>query len=314
MAPLIDRVKYFFSKQILPHSAFLLSSRYLCGIQISPVEKNGKIKHHIILPLEQKVIQPSFFQKNIMNVVALREKIEEGKDRLRLKDQRVAFILPELSQKSFILSFDSFPSSRKEREDIIRFRIKRLMPLLPDDTRISYDLISSTSKGKIIATIARASVIREYEDFFSQFKLKVNVVSAPFLNLLNLLKKEKERDLMLINIEEDAFSLAAVINSEITLYRQKPLAIDFQDHKSLIQELGNIKQEIENTTNFVEDREKRRIASFWIRLGLLDSEEEIFSLLDGGVPFPFNRIESSLEFRLSLREKRILSPLIGQLL
>jgi hypothetical protein len=71
-------------------------------------------------------------------------------------------------------------------------------------------------------------------------------------------------------------------------------------------------KEVENTVNFVEDREKRKIRSFWVRLGLLE-EERILSQLQERSSLPVTGIESRLTANIGLREKKILSPLIGQI-
>ena len=312
MALFIDRMKSYFTRQRLTSSAFQLTSRYLSGIHIS--SKEGKIKNHFILPLERGVIQPSFTNKNIKNPALLEKKIKQGLKKLHLSDHKIACLIPELSLKAFVFSFDSLPSSRQEREQIIRFRVKKQIPLLPDDARLSFDMIRSNGSEKILVAVVRSSVIQEYEDFFSQLRLKVRAVGVPTLNLDYLINKEKERDLLLINIEEDSFSLVASVNSEIALYRLKPFILGSQKNVFGLQRIEDIVKEVENTINFIEDKEKKKINSLWVRLGLLEPEEEMFAHLKEKLSFPVKTIEGCLASGLGLREKKILSPLIGQIL
>lgn len=309
---LMNRIKDYFYQQPLPFSAVQLTSHYFSGIHVS--SRENRILHHFILPIEPDIIQPSFYKKNIMNETLLEPSIKEGIKRLHLSDHKIAFLLPESSQKAFIFSFDSFPSSAAEREQIIRFRIKKKMPLIPDDARLDFDMIQSNHNVMVVASIARTSVIKEYEDLFRHFKLKVGVIDVPFLSLTNLLNKEKENDVLIINIEGDSFTLIGFIDSRLVLYRQKSMVFNSRNMKSMAQGIDVLIQEIENTTNFIEDREKRKISSLWIRVGLIDSDDELFSHLSEKLAFPVKGIESLLDHRLPLKEKRILSPLIGQLL
>lgn len=310
MGLFFDRIKDYFTKQPFPHAAFHLTSRYISGIRVSP--KEGKIMNHFILPLEKGLIQPSFEKKNIKNSSLLEKKIEKELGKLHLHDHKVACLLPELSLRAFVFTFGSLPSSRPEREQVIRFRIKKQLPLLPQDTRFSFDVIKSNDSMKIFVAVARALIIQEYEELFSKFNLKVRTVGVPILGLHSLLDTDKEKDLLLINIEEDSLCLIAIIDSEIALYRMKPILSSSQDEKSEVRRIEHVVKEVENTVNFVEDREKRKIQSFCVRQGFFE-EEKILSHLQERSTLPVTGIESRLTERIGLREKKILSPLIGQI-
>jgi len=312
MALFTDKIKSYFIRQLLPSSAIQLTSSYLSGIHVS--SKEGNIKNHFIIPLEKGVIEPSFSNKNIKSPTLLEKKIKQGLEKLHLSDNKIACLIPELSLKAFVFSFDSLPSSREQRERIIRFRVKKQIPLLPDDARFSFDRLRSNSTSKILVAVARASIVQEYEDLFNKLRLKVRTVGVPTLSLYYLLNREEEKDLLLINIEEDSFSLIAGLNSEVVMYRLKPFISGSLTNVSGLQRVENIVKEVENTVNFVEDKEKKKVNSFRVRLGLLEPEEDMFLQLKEKFPLRAKVIEAGLTSKLGLREKTILSPLIGQIL
>lgn len=304
-------IKEYFTKPPLLHSAFYLSSGYLSGIHVS--SKDRKIKHHFITPLEKGVIQPSFNKKNIENGSLLEEKLKEGVEKLHLNDQKISCLVPELSMKAFVFSFDSLPPSMQEKGQIIRFRVKKQMAFLPEDARFSFEVIKSNHSEKVIVSLARASVIQEYEDFFRQLGLKVRVVNSPLFSLYNVVNKEKNGEFLLGNIEGDSLGLLAIIDSEIVLYRQKQIGLESEVDSPSGQQIENITREIENTANFVEDKEKRKITSLLVRLGLVGEKEETFSQLKRKLSFPVERIDVSYASDLTLEERQFLSPLIGQI-
>lgn len=312
LASMKDKMANFFSQQPLPLAAFQLSSRYLSGLRVSSPDR--KIKYHFVLPFQGDVLNPSFYKKNMKDSAELDEKMKEGISKLQLAEQKIVILLPELAQKSFVFSFDSLPGSLKEQEQILLFRIKKQIPVLPEDTRLSFEVLRANAKTKILVTIARESVVREYEDFFSKFQLKVRVVGVPSLSLYNLVGSTKDEDYMLIDVEKDSFSLLGVTNSDITLYRQKPFSEDFHDDKDFAEKWRNVVQEIENTTNFIEDKEKRKISCFWVRFGVFEAGEEALGILRDHCGCPVNPIESALSSQLPSLDKKLLSPLIGQIL
>jgi len=312
LASMKEKIAYFFTQQPLPLAAFQLSSRYLSGIRVSSPDR--KIKYHFVLPFQGNVLNPSFYKKNMKDSTELNEKMKEGISKLQLAEHKIVFLLPELSQKSFVFSFDSLPASQKEQEQILLFRIKKQIPVLPEDTRLSFEVLRANAKKKVLVTIARESVVREYEDFFSKFQLKISVISVPSLSLYNLIGNTKDEDYMLIDVENDSFSLLGVINSEVTLYRQKHFAEDFQDDKDFDEKWRNVVQEIENTANFIEDKEKRKISCYWVRFGVFEPGENALGILRDHCRCPVNPIESALSSPLPSLDKNLLSPLIGQIL
>jgi len=312
MSLFLEKIKNYFTGQPLPRLAIQLTSSYLSGIHVSPQEK--KVKNHFILPLERGVIEPSFNQKNIKDQALLERRIKQGLERVRPSEHKIACLIPELSLKVFVFSFDSLPLSRKEREQIIRFRVKKQLPLLPEDARLSFDTVRSNNSLRVLTSVARASVISEYEDFFDRFNLEIRTLGVPSLSLNNLMSREKGEDFLLINVEEDFFSLVAALNFRAVLYRLKPFLAESQKSLSDLQRAENIVKEVENTVNFIEDRERKKVQSFWVRLGILERGEEIFSILKERFPFPLVEIETGQASGLNQRDRKILSPLLGQIL
>jgi len=303
----------FFTRQSLPVTAFQLSARYLCGLHLTPKEK--KVSSHFILPLEEGVIVPSFYKKNINDPLLLEKKLKEGALRLSRSGRNVVFLLPELSQKIFILVFDALPASPEEREELILHRIKKQMALLPPDSRLAYEVLPAQNKRRVIASVAKAAVVQEYEEVFHRLNFKVTVTGVPSVSLINLLERDQDHSFILIDVEQDAFSLLAAVKGEIALYRQKPFGFDGSESDSLGIKSSNIVQEITNTIHFVEDKEKIRIGSLWLRQGTLGQENALFEGLQERLESPIQKIESlfSQANKLNAEEKRILSPLIGQI-
>ncbi len=308
---IFHKLKNFFTAYPLPHSALQVTSSYISGIHLSVKDK--KLKNHFVLPVSGGIIQPSFEKANIRDSPLLQRIITQAAVKFDVFSHGITLLLPELSQRTFVFSFDALPVTSKEREQLIKFRVKKQMPLLPKDVRISYDLLQTNKHKKIISSMARSTVVRDYESFFSQLRLKIKSVSPPLLGLSNLVNWGKEKDFFMINIEKDSFGLLAVTDSEPFLYRHKALIVR-KDEDYLLERVQNIAQEIENTAQFIQDKEKREIAGIWVRLGLLDSGGDMLSNLESRLTYPIKSIESLVNFSLSKQEKNILAPLIGQML
>jgi hypothetical protein len=312
MTTLFNRLKDYLIKPPSFSVAFQISHHYLSGIHVSP--KEGKMKSQFILPLESSALQPSFDKINIADDSYLEDRIKEGVKQLKFSEKNIALLLPESCLKIFVFSFVSFPSSPKEKEEIIRWSVKKQMPLVPDDTRLSFAVLRSNKEEKVLVSLARASVVHEYESFFTKLGLRVGTVGVATLNLMNLIDREDDGNFIVLNLEEDYISLMAFLNSEIALYRVKPLVRESQAKLPFSKKIEDIVKEVKNTVNFIEDREKIKIDIFWARLGIVDPGEEILSTLQERLAVPLKMIEPPPASGLNFHESQILSPLVGQIL
>lgn len=307
-----EKIKDFFTKQPLPNTGFQLTSHYITGIHIS--KKDKRIVNKFIYPLEKGVVLPSFDKKNIKDPDYLEKIIKNGMKNFRFYDRSIACFIPEVSLKTFVFSFDSLPASKNERMQVIRFRIKKKMPMLPEDVELSYDTLTGRNSETIVATMVRNKLIQEYEEFFDRFNLKLKTIGVPSFCLYNLISEEEDKNTILINIEEDMLSMIGIIDSRIVLYRLKPYLIESLSELSVRERIQSILKEIENTVNFIEDKEKKKVDLLRIRWGLFQYDEAVISSVEEKLAFPVKKIGESINSHIDFKEKEIFSPLIGQLL
>ncbi|MFW6123681.1 MAG: hypothetical protein ACOC5G_00505 [Acidobacteriota bacterium] len=300
-------IKYFTdSPQV--STGFYISSHYFCGAYFSVREK--RIEDYYVQTLPEGVVRPSLNEKNIVKEEILKPEFLKAIKEVNARDKDIVLIFPELSQKTFTFLFDSLPGSAQEREQIIRFRIKKKMPFLPEDVRISYDLIPKDSGVRAVAILTRKYIVKEYEEFLGQFGLRVRTMVPPSVGLVNLLNMESEQNYLLLNVEQDSFSLSVYTNSEFSLYRQKRFSLELGESGSIKDKMENVFQEVESTLNFMEGGEGKKDLQFLIRCGIDCSEK----LLEEGCrkySFSFDRIGSVMDVNMTLSEAEKLSPILG---
>ena len=272
MAALIDRMMNFFLEPVTPPNAFQVARTYLSGVHYSKKEK--KITAHVVRPLPAGVLDPAFDKTNITDPAGFEKALREAAFKLGPVGGSVSLLLPETCLRVFILTFESLPSSVTEREEMLRWRLNKLVPFKPGDMRLSYDIIKSNGQAKVLLALARTDVVREYESLFGRLGLKIRTIGVPVLSLLHLVRLEPPGHAMIANVEEDSLGLLAVLDGEISLFRFKPFLQDALNPMSGEQKMEQIANEIDNTVRFVEDREKKKIASIWIRSAVEGAEDD----------------------------------------
>jgi hypothetical protein len=304
------KIKAFFMAQPLPSVVFQLSASALSGINVSVGEK--KIKSRVFFPLASGLVEPHFDKPNIKQAASLTAVLKEGLAKLHYSGEKAACLLPEPCLKVFIFPFDSLPSSERERLKLFRWRAKKQLPVLPDAVRLSYQIMKSNASVKVLVSLARPAVLREYEDLFSAAGVKIGVITSPTLSLLNLLDWDEEKNFILANIEDDSVSLAAVANADLTLCRFKTFLAARSGLLPEKQTIENIITEIENTIHFLEDREKRGLNALWLRSSSAELLKSILSELAPRLPFPVKFVDSPWLAGASPADKAFLAPLVGQ--
>ena len=301
----------YFNQQPRPLIGFQISSSSLSGVALS--SKKRKTRDSFVFHFSDDTIKPSLYNKNIGDMDRLKDIFKEGLSEMGEVDRKAALILPELSQKTFVFSFKTIPASYQEKQKIIRFRIKKVMPIIPDDLRISFDFMDSDGEKVAVVTAAREQVVKEYEEFFKDFGIKIRVIVPPWFGLMNLVASHSQKNFMMINADKDSFSLVIVVDMRLAFYRQKHFL--FEDDKDIhgSTKAEKMAKEIMGTIHFLEDREKINVSCIWMRTGIRKGDE-IVSYLRENCDFDINRIEDSPVLSFDRREKKILAPLIGLLL
>jgi len=304
--PLLKMLRARFLERPLPSAVFELRPDRLSGFRVSGKGQPGRGR--FVLSLDRGLLTPSFDRPNVVGASGLGVAVEQGKDALGLGGGTVSLLVPEPAVRVFILPVESLPAVPEERESFLRWRVGKLMPLLPDDLRLAHDAPSGVHSGKIIVAAAREAVLREYEGLFEAAGLRVGAVTVPTLSLANL-RGGPGGNGILLHADADRLVFLAIMDSEWTLYRQKGIGADLDPRRR-----GDvIVQEVENTVHFLEDKERKKVERIWVHTEEADEPSGIASRLKGALPLPVELVDYEAPEDWSAREKAALAPLMGQI-
>jgi hypothetical protein len=305
-----QNLKSFFLDRLVPDAVFQISPGFLSGIRVS--KNDGLVKGSLVLPFRERPLVPSFDRPNVTDPAFLEEAIAQGKKSLRISSGSAALLIPEASVRVFVLAVDSFPGSGKERDTFIRWRIGKQMPLIPEDARIDYAATPGRGARKVIVTMARQMIVREYEYLFEKAGLKPVLVTIPTLTLVNLIGRAGADNGILLNLEDETLTLLALMDSGWDLYRQK--SVGAAGGLEAEQRFDNIVREAENTIRFLEDKGKKRIERLWVRSATAAERPELVSRLKEKIDLPLEPVDYEAPAVWSEAQKALLAPLVGQIL
>jgi hypothetical protein len=159
-----------------------------------------------------------------------------------------AVIVPTSWLRSFLLDVDRPPRREEELHDVVRWRLKKLLPVSPTDLRLSVVRLPGADGQRrllVMAGIERA--VAGIEACFSSVGVEVGLITTRLFALVPRFAGGA-RPLLVIQHEQGFLSLLLLVDGEPRLLRTKPLAPGDGDGTSVLREaaltLGYIRQSI----------------------------------------------------------------------
>lgn len=177
-------------------------------------------------PLEPGVVEVSPIEDNIRRpeafAAAVRAAAGNGEGRGR---RRAALILPDYCARVTVLDFDSFPAAPEEQQQLVRFRIRRVVPFDIDNAVVAcwpQPRQDGTKRVDVVAAVVNMDVASHYEAPFRAAGLHCGFVTISALAALAL---PPEEDLgganprVFVKLSGDALAVSLIDGTSLRLYR-----------------------------------------------------------------------------------------------
>jgi hypothetical protein len=288
---------------VAPAAAFHLAPGYLGGLRRSL--KTGSVKGSVFRTLPAGFVRPSFDAPNLPQPEALGAVLKESVRSLGAPDGPVALLLPETCVKTAMLAFDALPTAPAEREKIIRWRLAKALPLPAADLRLSYAVAQTNGRARAFCVLAAECVIREYEQVFIQAGLNIRMIGLPTVALLGCLPKNGASSYLIVNVENESFAALAVLEGEPVLFRVKPLTPGAGWEEAA--------GETAATVRYLEDREKKKVETVWLRPAAAGDVQAGAALIQKGAACPVKFLPAEALPGVAPADRIHLAPVYGEL-
>jgi type IV pilus assembly protein PilM len=189
-------------------------------------------------PLEDGVIKPSTVEPNVINAAALQAALKNIFDRVDLRGQAIALVLPDPVVRVFIFQFETLPRRVEDSAPLLRWRLKKSIPFDVEETMISSMRQTGHDGGlEIITAVARQSIVREYEQAVVAAGGTPGVVLSSTLACLPLLADSGAT--MLVRGGRNSLTTAIVHDTNLCVYRSTSLSTDVtqMDAQAILDEI-----------------------------------------------------------------------------
>jgi|APFre7841882724_1041349.scaffolds.fasta_scaffold03692_4 hypothetical protein len=183
--------------------------------------------------------------------------------------RRVAAVVPTGWTRSYVLSFPELPRRQRELEQVVQWRLKKLLPVPPTDLRMSLvNLASADGTRPMLAMVGLERALAEVESAFRDVSIEIGLITGQIFGLAatpapgaRLLVQQDEGFLSLLLTEDDGSRLirakhlassgrlADAVRRELNLtlsYCREALGIGGEIGLEVFAESADLEREIED--------------------------------------------------------------------
>jgi hypothetical protein len=175
-----------------------------------------------LTPLRPGLVTPGFDSVNIQDPAELTEVILQTVAAAGLSGKkRWSVALPEGAARTLVISLESKPSSRSELNEVLSWKIERVIAAPTSELRISRQRMKPVgSQERYLVGVALDAVASEYEAIFEGLKWNAGLLLPRHLGEAQwLIWDKRPGDKMLVSANRTGFTSVIIRNGEPALVR-----------------------------------------------------------------------------------------------
>ncbi len=145
--------------------------------------------------------------------------------RIEKPPKLASLVVPNGWTRSVAVETGGLPRQRDEAEEVVRWRLKKLLPCRPEDVRL--DFAPGGDGGRMLVVLALDRPLSAVEEVFAAAGVELGRIEPVALALTALLPASPT-PVVLAAVEEHALGLVVLAGGRPVLLRHKPLPADAQ--------------------------------------------------------------------------------------
>ena len=170
------------------------------------------------------VVTPQLANEAALTETLRRLKMETG------RWDRVSLLLPDSWFRINLVDLPSLPTHPAEALEVVRWSLKRTLPIPPDQLRVAYSLLSRSGEGaKVLVLSAMDSTLSAIERVFAAAGLDVILIEPLGLNIWNAIavrEGDTPGDRLFVYVRDEDFTTAVFRGSQPLFIRSRNLSGD----------------------------------------------------------------------------------------
>jgi type IV pilus assembly protein PilM len=208
-----------------PSDVVVLDSETLVHARLTRGRKELQIQQAKSYRIPSGTFVPAVVTPELANEAALADVIR----RLRIETGRwdkLSLLLPDSWFRINLLELPSLPDRTQEADEIVRWSLKRTIPLDPSALRLAYEVLSRANPVRVLAVSAVEKTLAEIEKLFAASGIEVVLIEPAGLNIWNAVAVREPtttRDRVFMYVREADFTTAVFRGPQPLFVRSRNL-------------------------------------------------------------------------------------------
>ena len=160
---------------------------------------------------------PDLVEGNLRPRGAVSAALQSALSSVSGRSRDVIAVVPDAAVRVVLLEFDTLPSDSEEATGVVRFRMKKSLPFDVDKARVSYHAQKTADGVRVVAAVALASVVEDYEGALRDAGFSPGVVLPSMLAALGA--AEGQRPTLVVKVDARTTSIAILNADQLQLFR-----------------------------------------------------------------------------------------------
>ena len=212
-----------------PPDVIVLDSDGLVHVRLTRGEKNPKIVNAKSYRLADDTFTPAMVTPQLANEASLAEALRRMKMETGKWD-RVSLLLPDSWFRINIVELPSLPDRPADAMDVVRWSLKRTLPIPPEQLRVAYTVLSRSAQGaKVLVISALEATLAAIERVFAAAGLDVILIEPVGLNIWNAIvvhEADTTDDRLFVYVRDEDFTTAVFRGANPVFIRSRNLSRD----------------------------------------------------------------------------------------
>jgi type IV pilus assembly protein PilM len=162
-------------------------------------------------------VVPDLVEGNLRQRDAVSSALHETLGSVAGRSHDVIAVVPDAAVRVVLLEFDTLPADSEEAASVVRFRLKKSLPFDVDKARVSYHGQKTNDGVRVVAAVALASVVEDYEAAFRDAGFSPGVVLPSMLAALGA--AEGQKPTLVVKVDARTTSIAILNGEQLQLFR-----------------------------------------------------------------------------------------------
>jgi Tfp pilus assembly PilM family ATPase len=239
-----------------PDVAVEIAAGRVSGASVDWRGGQAVITAHAIEPLPDGALVPALNAANIHDGASVATAVNRVLEHLG-RPRRIGLVVPDVVAKVSLLRFEKIPARAQDLDQLVRWQVRKTAPFPIEEAQVSYVNGHRAPDGQeLIVSLARRSVIEEYERLCAQAGAYAGLVDLATFNVINAVLAARlsgtggaaasatgREDWLLVNVASDSASIALLRGPHLIFFRNRSAETD-----------GTLADLVHQTAMYYEDR------------------------------------------------------------